>query len=415
MTLKEMQDKRNKLITDAHAVAQLEEQTAETRTKFDAMMADVEVLEGDITRRERIEKMEAESRSFTRAGRPNPSGNEPSEAEQRQKDHAAAFEKYVRFGERSMNPEERALVFGETRTAGVTTTGTGGTTVDGSVAIPQQFYGELVDAQKMAGNLVSIVRKKVTNNNGAPIKIALSNDTGNVLTTLTAENSAVTEQDPTLSGFVMSTDTVTTMVQVSRQELADSYFDLAAWLKEKFGLRYFRGLDYLLVNGNGSNVQSVPAGATLGHGVAAATGPVYDDFVACYSALDPAYLPNAKWVFNSATRAFIMGQKDSYGRPLFIPSPNSGTLDQILGSGIVISQSMPNAVVTSTTVANTGVLYGDFNEGYMLRTDGDITILRLDERFADKLMVGFIGYGRLGGKSIDAGTHPILTMVTPHA
>jgi hypothetical protein len=41
-------------------------------------------------------------------------------------------------------------------------------------------------------------------------------------------------------------------------------------------------------------------------------------------------------------------------------------------------------------------------------------MLRLDERFADELMVGFIGYARLGGASTDAGTHPIRTLVTPH-
>jgi hypothetical protein len=42
-----------------------------------------------------------------------------------------------------------------------------------------------------------------------------------------------------------------------------------------------------------------------------------------------------------------------------------------------------------------------------------MSILRLDERFADTLEVGFIGYARLGSAFTDAGTHPILKLATP--
>jgi HK97 family phage major capsid protein len=111
----------------------------------------------------------------------------------------------------------------------------------------------------------------------------------------------------------------------------------------------------------------------------------------------------------------VMGQKDLYGRPLFIPSPNTNTLDMILGRPITLNQALPSAVDTSTSATDTGVLFGDFAQGYILRTDGPIHILRLDERFIDQLEVGFIGYARVGGASTDAGTHPILKMVTPHA
>jgi HK97 family phage major capsid protein len=289
--------------------------------------------------------------------------------------------------------------------------------------IPQQFLTTMIDAQKYIGNTVSIVGKKVTNNNGAPIKVALSNDTGNTLTTLTAEASVVAEQDPSFSGFIMQTDTVATLVKVSRQELDDSYFNLDAWLRDKFALRYYRGLEYLITNGNNSNVVgllqtiaggiSTTQGPTLGATAASSNGPVYSDFVDLYAALDPAYLPNASWVLSSISRAAIMGQKDLYGRPLFIPNPNSGTLDMILGRPLVLNQAMPNAFAASPYNAVNGVLFGDFAQGYLLRTDGDMSILRLDERFADTLEVGFIGYARLGSAFTDAGTHPILKLATP--
>jgi HK97 family phage major capsid protein len=103
-----------------------------------------------------------------------------------------------------------------------------------------------------------------------------------------------------------------------------------------------------------------------------------------------------------------MGLKDTLGRPIFIPNPSSGVLDQLFGRPIVLNQQLPSAYVAG----NTGILYGDFSEGYLLRTDGDLSIRRLDERFADSLEVGFIAYARVGGHSTDAGTHPILTLVT---
>jgi HK97 family phage major capsid protein len=405
----ELRQKRVQLIAEAQRVLLDENLDNEKRAKAGKMVADVEQMEADITTLEKLEKLEIESRqSAGRPPRPNPDGSGNAEDPERRKAEAKAFESYVRKGYSRMTEEERSIL--ERRD--ITTVG-GGENVSGATMIPQQFLTTMIDAQKLIGNTVSIVRKKVTDNNGAPIKVALSNDTGNTLTTLTAEASVVAEQDPSFSGFVIQTDTVATLVKVSRQELDDSYFDLNTWLRDKFGLRYYRGLEYLITNGNGSNVAALPAGATLGATAAAATGPVYDDFTACYGSLDPAYIPNSNWVLSQTTRVFVMGQKDNYGRPLFIPSPNSGTLDMILGRPIVLNQALPSAVNTSSTATATGVLFGDFNEGYILRTDGGISILRLDERFADTLEVGFIGYARVGGASIDAGTHPIRTLVTP--
>jgi HK97 family phage major capsid protein len=405
-SLKDMQHRRLTLITEAQAIAQKDVVTTEDRAKVTTIMADHDVLEADILMQERIAKAEAETRSTVKPPRADPSGTATkTEAEERATAHSTAFEKYIRFGGERLTNEERTILH-EKRDL---------TTTSAGQVIPQQFLPTLIDAQKLIGNTVSLVGKKVTNNNGAPIKVAMSNDTGNTLTTVTAETTAVTEQDPGFSGFIMQTDTVATLVKMSRQELADSYFDLASWLKTKFGLRYYRGLEFMITGGNASNVAGIVAGATAAPGVVAATGPVWADFIATYSLLDPAYEANAHWVFSSTTRAYLIGLKDLYGRPFFVPNPNTGTLDFILGRPVVLNQAMSSAVVTSTTIANTGVLYGDFNAGYLLRTDGDISILRLDERYADTLEVGFIGYARVGGAITDAGTHPLLKMITPHA
>ncbi|HUB78708.1 MAG TPA: phage major capsid protein [Bryobacteraceae bacterium] len=393
-TMLELKEKRLKLISDAQAILLSANPTSEQRSRATAIMNDCAAVEKDIDALETLAAKASEARA---AGIPAYEGN--SAVNPRQRAEVRAFEKYIRFGKEELDREERALL---RERRDITLTGTTG------VLVPQLFLPTLIAAQKLVGNSVSYVRKKVTNNNGAPMRIALANDTVNTLTTLTAETTVVGEQDPAFNGFISNTDTVATLVKVSIQELEDSAFDLNEWMRDAFGLRYYRGLEYLLSNGNGSNVASMVAGATLGATMAANTGPTYDDFCACYGALEPAYIANGRWVMNQATRVWVMGQKDTLGRPLFIPSPNTGTLDYILGLPICLNQALPVA----TTPGATGVLLGDLQQGYLLRTDGDVSIRRLDERFVDTLEVGFLAYARIGGYSTDAGTHPILKMVT---
>jgi HK97 family phage major capsid protein len=421
----ELREKRAQQIAEAQRILLADTLDAEKRAQATTMVADVEQMEKDIDALEKLEAMEQRSAATQKPNRPNPDGSIEGEVPEAAKAEERAFEKYLRYGMEELDADERKALRGQ-RLDGrmafqvpksvvqrafpkqqreqrdLLTTGSAGD------LIPQGFLPTLIDASLFIGNLTTAVRKKVTNNNGAPIKIALSNDTANSLTTLTAEATVVTEQDPAFSGVVSNTDTVATLVKVSVQELDDSYFQLPTWLRDKFGLRYLRGLESLIPAGNGSNISSLVTGAHAANTTTAATGPVFEDFTTCYGTLDPSYLPNAKWAMSQTTRVYVMGLLDTLNRPLFIPSPNSGTLDQILGHPILISQALPPANVA----ANVGVLFGDFNEGYLLRTDGDVNIVRLNERYMDTLEVGFLAYARIGGISTDAGTHPLLKMTT---
>jgi HK97 family phage major capsid protein len=130
------------------------------------------------------------------------------------------------------------------------------------------------------------------------------------------------------------------------------------------------------------------------------------DVAALYGSLDPAYVSNASWTMNSATRALFLGATDNYGRPLYVPSVNTDQLDMILGRTVVINQYQPNVAAGVTG----SVLFGDLKEGYTLRTVGDLSIVRLNERYIDTGEVGFIGFARVGGYATDAGTHPIVAL-----
>ena len=58
----------------------------------------------------------------------------------------------------------------------------------------------------------------------------------------------------------------------------------------------------------------------------------------------------------------------------------------------------------------TPVLFGSLEDSYMFRTDGDPSILRLNERYADTLEVGFYLYVRIGGVVITPGSATLVSI-----
>ena len=406
MDIKILEEKRGRLMHEAHELIQKPDVTLEDRAKFDAMMKEVEGIESDINRLNQVAKFEAEHRSRTTPPRPAP-GEVTMSADERAEKEKRAFDQYLRGGRGSLTHEERSMLVEvrlpndrETRDV---------TTATSPTLIPQGFLGVLYEAQKMVGPIASIVGKKVTNNNGAPIKVSYANDTANMASIL-AEDTTISELDPSFAGPMLYTDTITSkLITVTWQDIADSYFDLPSYVARIIGERFGRYLEFAITNGNGSNINGLLTTYNSGVATASATAIGYSDLPALYGAVDPAYIPNAKWVMSSTTRAYLMGVKDGYGRPLFIDSTTSDAFSTLLGKPVVLNQQM-GTVPTNTGAADTPILFGDFEAGYLLRTDGDPSLVTLTERYADKLCNGYFGYQRVGGICTIPGSNPIVAL-----
>jgi len=398
----ELIGQRKQLVTDARAAA-----LAGDKEKTEKMLADVAAIEAQIETEERLAAAEAKEYRQNRPARPSFEAPTPeAEAKRASKE---AFEQYIRFGKDSLSAEQRKALGSERRD--IVTSSPGSGQVSGGYLIPQEFDSFLTEALKEPGTLRSAVRLKVTDNSGRPMKFATWNDTGNTFATVSGEIAALTDaNDPTITGAISYVDTLARLVKVSYQELEDSSFDLAELINKAFVVSLARTVEADIVAGNSSNIAAIGSVVDSSKKVtSAASGVVaYADFISAYGKMDAAYVPKSKWAMSQAMRAYVMGLVDLYGRPLFIPSPNTGKLDQILGQDIVISNSL--AAETSTT--NPCVLFGSFEDAYLLRTDGPLSIKRLDERFADSLAVGFLAYQRVGGVGTDAGTHPIASITT---
>ena len=376
MNIADLREQRSRVMAELEAINSAGSFTAESRAAFDAKAAEIDTLDGDIKRLERIPT------DSTRTSRPNPGANEDRTAQTK-----AALRSFMLGG-----TEHRDLLT---------------INASGAAVIPQAFYPSLIEAQKAYGGIVNIVNQ-FKSDNGEPMKISLVNDTANTLVSLT-EGVDATEIDPPFTSVMSTVDQFTTgVVKVSVPELQDSNFDLDSWLRGAFGKRFYRGLSTNIINGDGANFAGLLSGYTANEITSAAVGKIgYADIVSLYGALDPAYINgDTAWVMNAATRAALMSVTDTLGRPLFDPSPNGPGFGQLLGIPVVVDQSMP-----SLATGHTAVALGDFKAGYLFRqVNPGLSIVRLNERFMTANEIGFVGFARLGGTVTDAGTHPIVLL-----
>ena len=209
----------------------------------------------------------------------------------------------------------------------------------------------------------------------------------------------------------------TGLVRVSLEILQDSAFDLEDFLKNAFAVRMGRGYEYYLTRGSGVNqptgiVTAVVAsgqGATIATGSSTNDGSVNtgsnsigtNDLISLEHAIDPTYRRGGKFMFHDQTLKTIKQLLDKYGRPLWVPGIAVNAPDTVLGYPYVVNQSMSQIAAGATTV-----LFGSLNK-FLMRKVRDLSVLRLDERFADYGEVAFIAFSRIDSNLLDAGVHPI--------
>jgi len=440
---RELREQRGKLIADAQALIPVEggAWTAETRTKFDQMMTDADVMAKDIDRLELAERVGEE----VRTGKPPDARTTSQDARDRavpeyrvalkrhgrkamehlsaevrsvidgmHVEYFAALTDYLCRGENT-KPESRAILNGERkefRDMGIASGGAGG------YFVPQGFVYEIEDALKYFGAMLmsSEIMPTAT---GQPLPYPTDNDT-TVAGELIGEGTQVTTNDIALGSITFNAYKFSTkMIKVSIELLQDSAFDLEAFIRQKFAQRLGRVLNTYFTTGTGTaqpkgiipasivgvGVGSVPLIATIGDENQTSPDPTvqvgYNDLVNLEHSVDPLYRPGAAWMMNDSVLRFIKQLKDKYGRPLWVPGLATGAPDTILSYKYWINNDMDAMATAKKTV-----LFGQVSK-YMVRQVRELGILRLNERFADYGQVAFIGFARYDGNLLDAGTHPV--------
>lgn len=375
----------------------LDDESGEARTKYEACEKRLDDLTGEI---ERVERHEAREAEFARVDRSAIPEQRTEEAPDTEADYRAAFELWTRYGNVDLSSEQRAVlrtgfVDGrELRAQGV------GTTTAGGYLVPAQFRNKLVETLKYYSG-VRQVAEVITTDNGASLPWPTNNDTANVGAIL-AENTQVTEQDLVLGQASIDVYMYTSkLVRVSLQLIQDSAIDIEEFLPRKLGERIGRAQNAHFTTGTGTaQPQGIVTGATATQAAAGNTTSIpYVTFVDGLAAIDPAYLNggNLAWMTSQAGLASARKLLDSQNRPLWQPSLQAGQPDLFLGHPVVLNNDMPAPAASAKSW-----LFGDFRAAYLVRDVTGVQTLRLDERYADFLQVGFLGFQRSGGMVQDA-------------
>ena len=273
----------------------------------------------------------------------------------------------------------------EKRTALSTTGANGGYTIS-------QFPVQRIETALLQYSNMRELAEVVRTDKGGPFPYAKSIDATNI-GEIIGENTQVDEAEPTFTQTVLNDFTYSSkMVLVSRQMLNDSAFDLTGWLADRLGERLGRKQQADFTTGAGSTlprgfmIDAVNGKTSTSTGAA----PTWQEVLALIHSVDPAYrrLPGVGLMMNDTTWGIYQGIADSQNRPLWIPSLVGGEADRFAGYPVYINQSM-----AAHTTGLKPVAFGAFSK-YVIRDVGDITIMKLVERFADYNQVALLAFMR---------------------
>jgi HK97 family phage major capsid protein len=372
------------------------------------------------------------------------------------------FTSYLRG--KSSAPEYRASLDSNSMTTGGVEPGVPGATgFSSGYLIPVGFWAQLALALKAYGGLSSSF-KYVQTDTGNPMFWPSNDPTAIVGHYITETNQLGFGGDSAGTdyqfgqGVLNAYTLVSGVILASVQLIEDSAFDVDSFVADRIGESIGRKLAQEVYSGTGSTAclginTALAARGSVGTsgGAIAATGgyvtlsaartvPVFGNYtsptltelvgnvlapttiLSMMMAVDPVYYPNAKFYLNAQQAWNLRSVTDANGRPL-LNFMNGLTADdvtntdytaaspvaQLFGFPVVIDNAIGNLTASTTQ----GPIFGDLSKAMVLRvvrSDARVvtdthpvvpTTMRLTERYADYLQVGYLGYLRVDSRSND--------------
>ena len=363
--------------------------SAEEVATYDRIDAEYTQVEDEIDRREAAQAREKNMVRRDPSGTLEDGGQVVDDGEA----YNRVFTNFLRRGMADLSPEDKAVMSGKAsqilNAAGIGTGAAGGFTVS------PEFRDKLIETQRWYGPMLQEA-EVIHTETGAQLPWPTNDDTANVGAIL-SENTQVTEQDVTFDTANIDAYMYTSkMVRVSYQLMQDSAFNLGVWLPRKLGTRLGRILNQHFTTGTGTNqpdgiVTSAAVGATSTGSFAATGGVSFDNLIDLIEALDPAY--------GGGEGLKFMGHQSVRKEP----SVKEGVPNQVQGYPFILNNDMPTLAASSKSL-----LFGNIRDAYLIRIVRDMQTMRLQERYADFLQVGFLAFERADGTLQDANAVRVL-------
>lgn len=399
----ELREQRAKLASEARTIVDRAEgekraMLAEENESWDKIMVDVDLLKGRIDKIEKTEALDSELKEVRNAGPGResriPSVTQTASLSDRQ---SAAWRSYLSRGEKGLAMHELQ----ELRAIGATGTG-----VAGGYFAPAQPTTQFTEFLKSYTGVRQAPVKTVTTNYGNDIPWPTLDDTGRT-GEQTAEGIALhDDQDPDFGQLIIKSYMFdSNILIVSKQFLQDSVIPADVFINESLAKRIGKKQNGAFTTGTGSGqCQGIVTGAgnsgvTMPNGSfgssAAATVANFQDLI---HSIDPAYRQGKSvgFMMHDHSVGTLLKLTDTLGRPLWAPGIAAGEPDRLFNYPYYINQDMSQ--VGSGTKS---VLFGNFDY-FLVRDVNSLEVIRLDERYAEKLQVGFMGYLRSDSKMLNS-------------
>lgn len=412
MTTKALREKRANIWSQAQEFAERakagETLSAEDSAAWERALADVDALKVQIDNLERTAALDTEFRTIDeQTTTVDARGREGTAADG---EYREAFTSYLRFGLSELAPEQRQLLRAnfQSRAQGV------GTGAGGGYTVPQGFWAKVTETMKYYGGIVAAGAEVINTDNGIDLPWPTNDDTSNE-GALLAENAQIGEQDMSfgqkeLGGYMYTSK----LIRASLQFLQDSGVDPEGFIARKAGERLGRIYNNHQTVGTGSSQpQGAITGATTGKTTASGTAITYNEIVDLIHSADVAYRSappsDVAFMLHDLVLAYVRKIRDDsggsgLGRPIWEPSVQVGVPDSLLGYRVVVNNHMASTVATT----NKTIAFGNFRAGYVVRNINGGQLMRLEERYADYLQVGFFAFGRMDALVQDSSAIKLL-------
>lgn len=390
VSIQALRERRSARAKDLHELLDANEAGwgDELQAKYDAGMAEIEDLDSQIDRHQKL--MDAMAKE-------NDADKVAESAERFAKDKkapaSALFAKWIRGGDNALTAEEWVDVRATMST---------GTDAEGGYTVQTDVASTLIETLAAFGGMRQAAQV-IRTAQGNPMSFPTTNGTSET-GELIAENATATGADPTFGTVSLSVYKFSSKIVAAPFELLqDSEVDIEGFILRRLGERIGRATNTYFTTGTGtSQPKGVVTGATSGKvGTTGQTTTVIpDDLIDLTHAVDPAYRNGmCKFMMNDASLAVIRKLKDSQNRPIFLPGYDGlgGSMgDRVLGYDVVINQDV------ATMAANAkSILFGDFSK-YVIRDVMNPTMFRFTDSAYTKLgQVGFLMWSRSGGNLLD--------------
>jgi HK97 family phage major capsid protein len=250
-------------------------------------------------------------------------------------------------------------------------------------------------------------------------------DAGGISSGWVGEGGTRNETDtPQLESRAPTFGTVYALLKASEESIADIYFDVAQWLKDRGAEELSIQEGDAFVNGDGSNkptgflngtpestgdndspartagvLQYIPTGASDGFGEMDTGSPGHYPADVLYETvytLRAPYRRNARWLMNSATAGVIRRFKDADGNYLWRDGLAEGQPSMLCGYPVETDDvGMPDIGADAFPVA-----FGDFNRGYLVADSFGLR-MTTDNNITTPGQVRFYIRKRVGGIILD--------------